>query len=63
MFYIENSDTLRMDLGNMNGRQRAYEVDTRKTYEEMPLQILNPKVYSSIKMLYIANWEVMVGGH
>ncbi len=41
----------------------AYAVDTRKAYEEMPHQILNPKVYYSIKMPYIVNWTVMVGGH
>jgi hypothetical protein len=61
VFYIENSDTLKMDLRDMNGRQMAYAVDTRRRYEEISLQILNPKLYSSIKMPYITNWAIVVG--
>jgi hypothetical protein len=63
VFYIENSDTLKMDLRNMSGRQKAYAVDTWKAYKEIPLQILNPQLYTSIKMPYLTTWAIVVGGN
>lgn len=63
VFYSENSDTLRMDLRNMNGRQKAYAVDTQKTYKEISLQILNPELYNSMKLPYKTNWAIVVGGN
>jgi hypothetical protein len=62
VFYIENSDKLKMDLRNMNGRHNAFAVDTRKPYKEISLQRLNPELYTSIELPYISNWAIVVGG-
>ncbi len=63
VFYIENADTVRMDLRDMNGQLRAFAVDTRKAYREVPLDLLNRELYSSFKLPYVSDWAIVAGGN
>jgi len=60
IFYKENSKEVRMDLSNMNGKQKAIAVDTKKAYKEIYLGTLNAEeqIWAAP---YPSNWAVAIG--
>jgi hypothetical protein len=61
VFYIEDADTIRMDLRGMKGKQAARAIDTRRAYQERALGSLEPGLHSSLELPYRSDWAVAAG--
>ena len=60
VFYKEGADTVRMDLAEMTGPQRAVAVDTMKPYAEIDLGALPPNTQTWTAP-YSSDWAIAVG--
>ncbi len=61
VFYIEDNDSIRMDLSEMNAPRQAYAVDTRSQYSEHALGLLNPDLHVSLELPHRSDWAIVVG--
>ena len=60
IFYKENTDSVLMNLSEMNGTQPVIVVDTRKEYQETKLPDATPKD-QRLQLPYISDWAIVVG--
>jgi hypothetical protein len=60
LFYKEDTASVRLNLSTMPGRQPAIAIDTKKAYEEIDLEVLDPKdqVWQAP---YPSEWAIAVG--
>ncbi len=59
IFYKENTDSIQIDLTDMDARKAAVAVNTRKKYAEISLGKLNPKK-QVIKLPEASDWAIAV---
>jgi hypothetical protein len=60
IFYTEEDSSMDIDLSRMPSRQAAVAVDTRRTYRELPLGMLEPGT-REVRFPYLSDWAVAVG--
>jgi hypothetical protein len=60
VFYVEEANSIQMDLSGMPGRQRAVAVDTKLPYKEIELGELSARE-QTWEAPYISDWAIAVG--
>ncbi|MFW6188970.1 MAG: DUF5060 domain-containing protein [Planctomycetota bacterium] len=60
LFYVEDADSVRVDLSGASGPPGAVAVDTRREYEELELGELEPRE-QRLRLPHASDWTVAVG--
>ena len=60
IFYKENTDYLQMNLSGMSGSQNAIATDTKKSYQEINIGVLNP-INFTWDAPYRSDWAIAIG--
>ena len=60
VFYKEDTDSIRLDLSKMKGKQPVVAVDTTQPYKIISLGMLQPKE-QQIKLPRRSDWAIAVG--
>jgi len=60
VFYREDTDLIKMDLGELKGKFHAVAIDTKSPYKEIVITSLKPAKDQSFKAPHHSDWAIAV---